>query len=126
MFRCLLQFDLLIAGSNAPCYLIVFQLFLRNRLLLLLYRHQQLQYHLLPGDLLELFVLLFERFEYFGSFICAISSLIWLFVASINVSIGWWFLWGIHVLPVGFLNTFFSVFGLIIRSLKCALSLILR
>ena len=29
----------------------------------------------------------FERFEYFGGFICAVSSLISLFVFSINVSV---------------------------------------
>ena len=68
----------------------------------------------------------FERFEYFGDFICAIFSLISIFVASINVSVVWWCFWGFHVLSVGFLNIFFSVFGLFVWSLKCALSLILR
>ena len=68
----------------------------------------------------------FERFEYFGGFICAISSLISLFVAYINVPIVWWFFGGIHVLSVSFLNICSSVFGLFVWSLKCALSLILR
>ena len=51
----------------------------------------------------------FKRIEYFGGFICVISLLISLFVASINVSMVWWFDWGIHVLLVGFLNISFSV-----------------
>ena len=64
----------------------------------------------------------FEKFEYFGGCTCAISSSISLFVASINVSVAWWFLGGVHVMSVGFLNKFF---GLFVWSLKCALSLIL-
>ena len=64
----------------------------------------------------------FEKFEYFGGCTCAISSSISLFVASINVSVAWWFLGGVHVISVGFLN---KSSGLFVWSLKCALSLIL-
>ena len=52
----------------------------------------------------------FERVKYFGGFIYANSSLISLFVASINVSVAWCFLGGIHVLLVAFLNISSSVF----------------
>ena len=67
----------------------------------------------------------FERFKYFGGSICAISLLISLFAAFRNVSVVWWFFWGIHVLSVGFLNISSSVFGLFVWSLKCPLSLVL-
>ena len=67
----------------------------------------------------------FERFEYFGGFAYPISSLISLFVASINVLIVWWFFWEIHVLSVGFLGMSFSTFTLLVCCLKCPLSLIL-
>ena len=58
----------------------------------------------------------FERFEYFGGFICAISLLILLFVAPINISIVWCSFLGIHVLSVVF-QIYLLVFGLVVSCL---------
>ena len=130
LFHFLLQFDILIVGDNDLCYLMPFSFFYVIGYMMMATAPPLAELIITISSLScrssRDFCCPFKRFEYFGGFICAISSLISLFVASIIVSIVWWRLRDIHVLSVGFLNMSSSVFGLFLWSLKCALSVILR